>query len=120
MVKAKKQVAVPEGAHKGVISGARETTKTFDQSRGPEPVVELVITPEYRVDGAETLPLSVIFTPVLNGLSALSKLLERLDREPEDGSDWKPETLVGTKVAFVAAEAENGFVRILKDTIRAA
>lgn len=115
-----KKAAIPAGAHKGEIIAARETTKVFDQEKGAEPVVEVTIQPEWKSpDGAQTMPVSVVFTPELNGLSALSKFLDRLDMEPEEGTDWSPSLLNGQKVAFTS-EMRNNFVRVLKDTIRKA
>lgn len=117
-LKAKLQAAIPEGAHKGVISGARETQKDF--GNGPEDTVEIVITPDWKdPNGRQTLPVAVVFSPVLNGLSALSKLLERLDKEVPEGASWTPAEVVGTRVSFVAEKAQNGFIRVLKDSIRA-
>lgn len=118
-LKMERKVAIPAGSHKGEIVAARMTTKTFDPGAGPEPVVEITLQPEYRVEGAKTLDVSVIFTPELNGLSALSKFLERLNVDVPEGSEWDPGSLMGRKVAFVS-KTVNGFVRIEKDTIRAA
>jgi hypothetical protein len=119
-MKMQKKAVIPAGPNSGQIIAARETTKTFDQAKGPEPVVEITIQPDFKVEGATTLTVSVIFTPELNGLSALSKLLDRLDIEVAEGASWDPSSLNGTKVAFVAETNKNGFVRVVKDTIRAA
>lgn len=120
-LKAKKQAAIPEGSHTGVITGARETTKVFDPEKGPEETVEITIRPDWKSeDGAETLPVSVVFSPILNGLSALSKLLDRLDLEVPDGANWNPHELTGRKVSFVSERSKTGFVRVLKDSIKAA
>jgi len=116
-LKMKKQVALPEGEHFGKIVSAEETTKTFDPSKGPEAVIEITIRPDYKVKGAETLDCSVIFAPVLNGLSALSHLLERLDIEVPDGEYFEPKTLIGTEVEFESTIV-NDFVRIDKRSIR--
>jgi hypothetical protein len=119
-LKMSKQAAIPDGAHTGAISGARETTKVFDQEKGPEEVVEITIRPDWKDEnGGATLPVSVVFSPSLNGLSALSKLLERLDIQVPDGANWTPHELVGRKVTFVAERTKGGFVRVLKDSIKA-
>src|SRR5688572_29215047 len=118
MLKQKKQTACPEGIQLGRISAARETTKDF--GKGKEPVVEIVIQPDYKMEGAETVPVSVIFTPVLNGLSALSGFLQRIGKEPDEGADFNPGTLAGTRVRFEAKKQDNGFMRVLKDSIVAA
>lgn len=116
-LKAKRQASVPAGVHKGVIAAARETSRDF--GKGAEPTVEIVIQTDYKdPSGAETLPLAVNFSPILNGLSALSKLLERLDMEPEDGADFNVGTLANKRVAFVVEIQDNGFPRVVKDTIR--
>lgn len=118
MLKNKKQTACPEGVQLGRISAGRETTKDF--GKGKEPVVEIVIQPDYKVEGSETVPVSVIFTPVLNGLSALSAFLQRIGKEPEEGADFNVSTLAGTRVRFEAKRQDNGFMRVLKDSITAA
>lgn len=126
MLKNKKQTACPEGVQLGRISAGRETTKDFgkkDPTTGRpivEPVVEIVIQPDYKVEGSETVPVSVIFTPVLNGLSALSAFLQRIGKEPEEGADFNVSTLAGTRVRFEAKRQDNGFMRVLKDSITAA
>lgn len=119
-LKMQKKAVIPAGAHKGEIIAARETTKTFDEAKGPEPVVEFTIQPDYKVSGAQTLPVSVIFTPELNGLSALSKFLDRMDVSVPEGVSWDPSSLNGAKVAFTAEVNKNGFVRVIKDTLRSA
>lgn len=116
----RKQVAAPEGIQMGTIVAGRETTKTFDRAKGAEPVVEFVIQPDYKVEGAETVPVSVIFTPVLNGLSALSGFLARLGKEPPEGATFKPDSLKGVRVRFEAKKQDNGFMRVLKDSIESA
>lgn len=120
-LKYERKAVIPAGAHTGEIIAARETTKTFDERKGAEPVVEITIQPAWKApDNAAVLPVSVIFTPELNGLSALSKYLERMDMEPEEGANWDPAVLNGKKVAFTAEKQPNGFVRVLKDTLRGA
>lgn len=120
-ISVKSQAAVPPGAHTGIIVSAEETKKVFNPQKGPEDTIEIVIQPRWRKDDAtETLPVQASFTPVLNGLSALSKLLRRLDAHPTDGEAWEPSTLVGTEVAFSTKRSERDFVQVLKDTIRAA
>ena len=117
----KKQAGVPDGPHTGVIINAEETTKVFDPAVGPEASIEVTIQPAWQSpDGAETLPLNVLFSPVLNGLSALSLFLKRLGMEPENGIAWEPTSLIGVEVQFVAHHAPNGFVRVNKDSIKAA
>jgi hypothetical protein len=117
-LKQRKQTACPEGVQLGRISAARETKKDF--GKGPEPVVEIVIQPDYAVEGAETVPVSVIFSPTLNGLSALSQFLQRLGKEPPEGADFNVATLGGTRVRFEAKRQDNGFMRVLKESITAA
>lgn len=118
-ISVKKQAAVPDGQHRGVIISAEETTKIFDGAKGPEPVVEIVIQPAWRQDAeTETLPVSVSFSPVLNGLSALSKLLARLKVEP--GASFEVNTLNGTEVEFTVKRNANDFVNVAKDSIRLA
>ena len=117
-LKMERKVAIPQGSHKGEIIAARLTTKTFDPIKGPENVVEITIAPAYKVEGAQTLNVSVIYAPELNGLSGLSKFLERMDIEVPEGQEWDPASLHGRKVAFTSKTVD-GFVRVLKDTIRA-
>lgn len=120
----KKQAAIPPGQHTGKITAARMTNKDFgnkdENGRSIlESTVEIVIAPDYKApNGAETLPVAVVFSPVLNGLSALSNLLRRLDKEPQEGVEWQPSALVGTRVAFTS-EVNKGFTRVVKDTLRA-
>jgi len=116
-LKMRRQVAIPAGQHFGKIVNAEETSKTFDQKKGPEPVIEITIRPAYRVKGAETLDCSVIFTPVLNGISALSHLLERLEIDVPEGEYFDPKALVGMEVAFESG-IFNDFVRIEKRSIQ--
>lgn len=118
----KQQAAVPPGKHEGIITTAVETTKVFDPAKGPEDVVEISIQPKWKKDEhTETIPVSVIFTPVLNGISALSKLLARLKvPHPQTGDQWQADSLSGTRVTFVADHNKDGFVRVDKDSIRAA
>lgn len=118
---AKKQAAVPAGTHKGIIIGAEETSKVFDPSKGPEPVVEIVIQPAWKTDdGAETLPVLVSFTPILNGISALSRFLKRVGAEPEEGEEWVPSVLNGVEVSFTCKRNARDFVSVMKDTIKKA
>lgn len=114
----KTQVAIPAGEHSGKIVMCEETSKTFDPEKGPEPVIEITIRPEYSVKGAETLDVSVVFSPILNGLSALDKLLQRLEIAVKDGEYFDPKQLVGTQVEFSSAISPTGFVRVDKSTIR--
>ena len=115
-LKVKKQAAIAAGKHTGIIIDCRETQKVFDGAKGPEDVIEVVIQPSWKKDAdTETIPVAVSFSPVLNGLSALSKFLARIKREP-DGESWEPSSIVGTEVAFTAA-IKNDFVNVSKDSI---
>lgn len=120
-IEVKKQVAVPDGKNTGTITACRETTKNF--GKGPEPVVEVIIAPDHRgPNGETTFDLNVVFSPVLNGESALSKLLERLECHPADGQKWQPSSLVGERVSFVVSrKKEDGsdarFAHVYKDSI---
>ena len=110
---------LPEGKHNGVITNAEETTRTFDPQKGPEEVVEVTIQPGWTNDDGHHAPaVSVTFTPVLNGLSALDSLLERLGQTPDDGAEWEPKSLIGTEVSFVAVHSGN-FTNVKKDSITA-
>jgi hypothetical protein len=116
---AKRQAGLPAGAHTGVIIKAEETKKVFEPSRGPEPTVEITIQPKWKAaEGVETLPVNCLFSPSLNGLSGLSKLLNRLGAHPKDGDSWDPSELLGTEVAFTSEVSAEGFARVNKDTIR--
>jgi hypothetical protein len=118
-IRVDKACRLPAGSHTGIIVRAKETTKTFDKDKGAEEVVEIVIAPDYVApDGALPPQTSVLFTPVLNGISALSEFLARLGVEPKEGTDWKPATLEGTKVAF-RSEVRNGFAWVDKSSIQA-
>lgn len=122
----RKQVACPEGSQTGIITAGRETTKDFgkkDPTTGRpmvEPVVEFVIQPDYKVEGAETIPVSVLYSPTLNGLSGLSGFLQRIGKEPAEGATFHPASINGTRVRFDVKKQDNGFVRVLKDSIVAA
>lgn len=117
----KNQAAIPNGTHKGLITEARETTRVFDPLVGPEQTVELVIQPGWRKDDkTETMPVTVNFSPILNGLSGLSGLLDRLKVPVTDGESFEPSTLAGREITFTATRNAKGFVRVHKDTIRAA
>lgn len=121
-IKQTSQAAIPAGPHKGVIIGAELTTRVFDSAKGPEPVVEITIQPAWKQPdtNAETLPVTASFTPKLNTLSSLSKFLKRLDVKVPEGEEWNPESIIGREVAFTAQRTDKDFVRVLKDTIRAA
>lgn len=120
-IKARKMSAIPNGNHTGSIVGAQETTRVFNPDKGAEEIVQITIAPDWRPDdGSEVLPVTVSYSPTLNGLSALSKLLARLDREPKDGEAWEAESLIGTNVAFSARRNDRDFVTVMKDTLRAA
>lgn len=117
----KKQAAIPVGEHEGMIISAVETTKIFDGSRGPEPVVEITIAPAWRQDATtETLAVSFVYSPVLNGLSGLSKFLQRLNAHPADGETWEPSVLLGLKVRFKAGLTDRKFIQVDKDSVRLA
>lgn len=112
--------AVPAGQHTGIITQCHETTKTFDPSKGPEGVVELVIQPKWAKPGHRTLPCSVTFSPTLSSLSALGRLLARLNVTVPDGAEFVPASIEGLEVAFTTSVKNDGFVVVAKDTIRAA
>ena len=118
---AKRQAAIPPGEHRGIVIEAMETTTEFSPGK-PEPTVRLTIQPDWEQDEkTETVPVSVNFSPVLNGISALSKLLERLGvPTPEAGKEFDIRTLEGIEVVFSAARNQRNFVQIEKDTIRRA
>lgn len=111
---------LPEGGAHGVIVEARETEKTFGEGREPEPVFEIVIQPDGPDprSGLEYFPVSVLYTPNLNGVSALSNQLARLGIELGDGEVFHGSSLTGIAVAFDVEHTENGFVKALKDTVR--
>lgn len=114
-----KQARIPVGRHNGIIIAAEEKKTVFDAARGPEPTLEIVIQPAWRdPNGGETLPVRVSFSPVLNGLSALSKLLARIEREPKGGA-WEPTDIIGTEVTFTAKLTDRDFINVDKDSIRA-
>lgn len=118
---AKRQAAIPPGQHKGIIVNAHETTKVFDPAKGPEETVEIVIQPAWRQDPqTETLQVSALYSPVLNGLSGFSKLLQRLGKHPQDGAQYDVSDLIGLEVVFTAEHNSAGFVRVVKDSVRAA
>jgi hypothetical protein len=119
-LKMEKVAAIPAGPHAGIITQAHETTKVFDPSKGPEGVVEIVIQPKWNKPGHRTLPVSVVFSPNLTSLSALAGFLGRIGVNLEDGADFIPASLEGTEVAFTAETKKDGFVVVVKDTIRKA
>ena len=119
-MKMEKVVAISPGPHVGIISQCQETTKVFDRSKGKENVVEITIQPKYQKESFRTLPVSVVFSPSLTTLSALGRLLGRLGVNLEDGADFVPQSLEGIEVAFTAESKEDGFIVVLKDTIRKA
>lgn len=114
---AKKQVAVPPGSHTGTIVDCTETQIEFDPKKGYQPAIVVTIQPDYRVEGAETLGIETTFSPVLNGMSVLSRFLTRLGAHPKEGAAWEPADIIGTKVAFTTTNV-NGFARIVKDSMR--
>lgn len=116
---AKKESIVPTGTHNGKIVDCRTKEVVFDPEKGEETVVEVTIQPAFKTaDGSPVLPLSTIFTPNLNGLSGLSKTLNRLGLHPKEGEEWEPSHLIGTPVSFTVETGRNGFQRIVKDSIR--
>lgn len=118
---AKRQAAIPPGDHRGVIVEAMETTTEFAIGK-PEPTVRIVIAPAWSQDDrTETVPVAVNFSPNLNGISALSKLLGRLGvAHPEAGVEFDVGSLVGIEVAFSADHNARKFVQVDKDSIRKA
>lgn len=112
-----KATRLPAGTHQGIISAAHMTQKTFRPEEGPQSVLEVVIQPA-PVDGVDVEPLGVIFNPVINGLSALSGLLENLGMHPAEGETFEESALDGIEVVFEAKENANGFMTIQKDTIK--
>ena len=114
----KKQVACPPGQNRGIITQARETTKVFDPRTGPEPVVEVTIQPAHKVEGFQTMPVSVVFAANLSTLGGLYAFLKRVGHEPKTDS-FNVESIDGTEVVFLA-ETKDNFVNVKKDSIRAA
>lgn len=114
-IKMHREVAVPEGKNTGIITAARETTKDFGE--GPEASLEILIKPDYKVEGARTLDLSVLFSPVLNGMSALDGLLDRFHIEVNEGETFNVAVLKDKKVSFVTKRNAKGFVQVQKDSI---
>lgn len=120
-IKVENQATLPDGHHTGVITECEETTVTYDPQKGPEETIRVVIHPAYTdPEGRAVLDVAVNFSPVLNGLSALSNFLERIGQAPEDGSEWEPTSIIGTEVQFDCKHNDNGFVTIAKNSIRAA
>lgn len=115
----KKQAAVPDGEHRGIIVEAIETKTDF--GAGPEDTVRITVAPEWQADErTETLPLAVNFTPSLNGLSGLSRLLGRLGITVDEGKEFKPQTLEGMEILFTARKNAKNFTQIDKETMRRA
>jgi len=113
-------VAVPAGPQRGIIHECKETTKTFDRSKGPEGVYEITIQPAFKKEGFRTLPVSVVFSDSLTSLSGMGRLLGRLGVNLADGQEFVPQSLEGIEVAFTTENKDDGFVVVLKDTIRKA
>jgi hypothetical protein len=120
-MKMEKVVAVPPGTHNGIIIRAEETTKVFNHTEGPEPTVEIEIQPSFKKDGYRTLPVAVVFSPVLTSVSALGKFLARLGIEVPDGEDFNVRDLEGREITFEceAKRDGSGFIVVKKDSIRA-
>lgn len=117
-IKVKQEAAIPPGQHEGVIIDAVEMTKTYRPEEGPQEIVQVTIQPRWKQDKeTDTIPVTVDYPPVLNGLSGFSKLLNRLGLHPKKGEDWHPATLNGTEVRFVATHKEGEFVRVDKHTV---
>ena len=115
---------LPDGQHTGEITNCEETTVTFDPAKGPEEVVRITMQSDaVHPDGLEYMSVSAIFTPNLNGVSALSRCLDRLGRHPEDGEDFDAAACVGTRVSFTTKLDEkddgNAFTNVAKASIRA-
>lgn len=115
---AKKESIIPPGQYTGEIVKAELGTITFDQDEGPKDQVLLQIQADYEPeDGSNVRAMQVNFSPSLNGLSKLSRFLDRLGLHPPDGVAWEPSNLVGTRVAFTAQQ--NGdFVNVDRDSLR--
>lgn len=115
-----KQAALPAGKNnRGIIMSAVETTAIFNPSEGPKPVVEVTIQPAWKKDAdTQTLPLTVSFSPIINGISAFSRFLARIKRYPT-GESFEVTSIDGTEVIFDTV-TKNDFTNIDKDTIRAA
>lgn len=107
---------IPDGDHKGVIIGSELTTKVFDPAKGPEPVLAVTIQPAYQEEGKETLPIQVVYAPVVNGISALSKMLARIGHAPT-GASFDETSIIGTEVRFSAAQNDRGFVVVAKASL---
>jgi hypothetical protein len=120
-MKMEKVVAVPPGTHDGIIIRAEETTKVFNHAEGPEPTVEIEIQPSFKKDGYRTLPVAVVFSPVLTSVSALGKLLGRLNVNLEQDQEFNVRDLEGREITFdcEAKRDGSGFIVVKKDSIRA-
>lgn len=119
-MKMEKVYAIEKGTHRGIITRAEQKKVDFKDGQGPVDSVEIEIQPSDKKDGYRTLPVAVNFSPVLTNLSALGKLLMRLDSVPDDGADFNPRDLEGQEITFESDTKENGFVVVKKDSIRRA
>lgn len=119
-MKMEKVAVIPAGQHRGIITQCRETTKTFDPSKGPEEVVEVTIQPKHEKQGHRTLAVNVVFSPALNSVSALGRFLARIGVNLDEGAEFVPASIEGTEVAFESTTKPDGFVVVKKDSIRKA
>lgn len=112
---ANKETVVEPGIYNGEIVDAQINTKTFNEEEGPKEVLDVQILPDHPDENVHTLLQS--YTPILNGLSKLSELLERLEQHPKDGEKFEPFSIVGTRVRFEAVEANSGYITYTKDSV---
>lgn len=113
--------ALPIGHHTGVIVNAEQTMKSFGLGKNPEATLEITIQPKNPADGSIYNTESVVFSPIVAPVSALGKLLARLEMEPDykTAVSFDEATLIGKEVAFdVERQPKNpAFGRINKDSI---
>lgn len=117
-LKVTKEIAIPAGKHRGIITGADETTKVFDPQRGPEGVVEFTIQPSFKKEGYQTRAISFTVSPSGSTLGAFAKLMARLGHPIDDLPEADPKVAIGTEVEFEAV-VKDDFVNIKKESVRA-
>lgn len=120
MIEIKNLKALPIGHNVGIIVNAEQTMKSFGLGKNPEATLEITIQPKNPTDGVYNTE-SVVFSPIVAPVSALGKLLERLEMAPDYSKDvsFEETTLIGKAIEFtVERQPKNpSFGRINKDSI---
>lgn len=110
---------LPAGKHTGIILNSEVKDMDFRDGKGLQSRLEWIIQPKNPKDGVYPM-LTQLFTPEVNPLSNLGKVLAKLGLEPDYSKDtsFEETSINGTEISFVVMyEKDNQFPRIAKDSI---